>query len=109
MRRSYLALIFLAPFLVGACTTSPKVASTVDAVAVTLTTAEVEMTKWFKGCTAGSIPATACPDAAAKQKIKDLDNTAYKAVMAAENNSALLSTAIDAVASFTRAVPTVTK
>lgn len=53
-------------------------------------------------------PAAApCSDPATVAKIKALDNQAYTAVMAARNNSALLSAAIAAITNFSAAIPAV--
>lgn len=101
------AAIGLALCTVVACgTPSPGVAAKVDAAVVGLTTAEKLALIYTR---LPSCETTAkgklCSDPAVKQKIKDLDNTAYKAVKAAEKNEALLSAALDAVAALQSAIP----
>ena len=86
-----------------ACTTSGGTQSKIDAVVVSLTTAErlALIYTQLPRCPA----AGPCSDAATVAKIKDLDNQAYTAVKAAEQNSALLDAAIASVQSFSTAIP----
>ena len=46
-----------------------------------------------------------CSDPSTVQRIKDLDNQAYMAVKAAEQNSAMLSAALAAIGNFQKAIP----
>jgi hypothetical protein len=104
MRLFYLFAI--APFVLAACTATPRVTATVDAAVVGLTTAESLALVYTKLPRCGTVASMfVCSDLDTIKKLKDLDNTAYKAVKAAEANEALLSDALIAVTAFQSAIP----
>ncbi len=90
--------------LAAACTTAPVVQNDVDAAEVTLTGLESLATIYTSLPPCGGA-ARVCSDPATKQRIKDLDNQAFLAVMAAKQNSALLSAALASISAFQRAIP----
>lgn len=88
----------------AACTTSPKVAASVDAAVVALTTAE-GLAVIYKKLPACPTVKFACSDPVVVKKLQDLDMTAYAAVKAAEKNEALLSYALSSIDAFKTAIP----
>jgi hypothetical protein len=91
----------------AACSTtpSPVVSKTIVAAEQSLTLAEKLALRYtsLPACTA--TVKIVCHDPATKQKIKDLDNVAYRAVMAARTNEALLGVAITAIGDLSSAIP----
>jgi hypothetical protein len=97
------AIIF---FFLVACAATPGVPSKVDAAVVGLTTAESLALVYVKLPRCGTVASMfVCSDLDTMNKLKALDNIAYKAVKAAENNEALLSDALIAVTAFQSAIP----
>jgi hypothetical protein len=82
---------------------SPVVSNSVAAAEIALTNVERLALRYT---TLPRCPAAAlCSDAATVQRIKDADNKAYAAVMAARHNEALLGLALSSIEAFGSVVP----
>src|SRR5690242_310761 len=104
----YLAAPLLAAMLgLSACTTPPTVANDVLAAEQSLATVERLALIYTTLPRCGGV-ARICSDPVTVQRIKDLDNQAYMAVKAAEQNSAMLSLAIAAISNFSSVVTATT-
>lgn len=102
MTRPIFALAALALLALAGCA-NPGVSSKVDAAVVALTTAENVALVYTR---LPRCPAPGpCSDQATVDRIKSADMQAYQAVKAAEQNEALLSVALQAVASLQAVVP----
>ena len=97
------AIPLAALLAVGGCA-NPGVKAKVDAAVVALTTAE-RVALIYTGLPRCPAPSP-CSDPATVQRIKDADNQAYQAVKAAEQNEALLSVALQAIATLQSVTPT---
>ncbi len=98
------ALALVSILGIQGCTTSPTVANDVLAAEQTLTAAE-RLALIYTTLPRCGGAARVCSDQATVQRIKDLDNQAYVAVVAARQNTALLSAALAAIGAFQNAIP----
>lgn len=95
--------VVLTALLTLAACVNPSVTSKVDAAVVGLTAAERAALIYTS---LPRCPTTViCSDPATVAKIKSLDNQAYVAVKAAEQNEALLSAALSSISTLTSAIP----
>ena len=111
MRKFLIPVAGAACLAVAACTATTSVSNDVAAAEITLTGLEnvAVIYNHLPRCAApGSPPGPVfCSDQATVDKIRSLDNSAYQAVMAARQNSALLSNALLAIGSLQSAIPAI--
>lgn len=98
------AAVIAAVVLVTGCA-NVGVSSKVDAAVVGLTAAEKAALIYTRLARCPQPGSTPCSDPATVAKIISLDNQAYQAVKAAEQNEALLSAALSAVTNLSSAIP----
>lgn len=107
MRKTFTAFALTAALALGACTgASIAVQNDVLAAEQSLTTAEQVALIYTSLPRCGTPGASSiCSDPTMVAKIKALDDQAYAAVKAAEQNQALLSNALAAISSLVAATP----
>lgn len=104
-RTTIVALLFL---VTAGCAQGQQATAGVEAAEIALTDAErlaLIYTSQAPCGAAGAAPAPLCSDPATKARIKQLDQSAYQAVKAAEANSSLLDAALDAIKLLRSAIP----
>ena len=106
--KRHLVLAAVVVGVLSACAsqqTTQTVTAGVEAAAIALTTAERLALIYKKLPRCGTVGSNVCSDPDVVKRMLDLDNTAYAAVKSAEQNQALLATAVTAIANFRSAIP----
>lgn len=95
----------VALLVLAGCAAPPTVSKSVAAAEIALTNAERLALIYTTLPRCGPVSPPLCSDPGIVQTIKDYDNRAYAAVMAARSNEALIAVALSAIDAFGGVIP----